>query len=47
VAKVEEELYATLDSEYKDLMKQITEKEIDDKMEEKMNQVCKKVIEKF
>ncbi|MDY6916138.1 MAG: F0F1 ATP synthase subunit alpha [Candidatus Cloacimonadota bacterium] len=47
VKKVEEELYSTLDSEYKDLMKSITEKQIDDEIEKKMGKVCEEVIKKF
>lgn len=47
VKKVEEELYSTLELEYKDLMKKLTTEKITDEIKEEMHKVCKRVLKKF
>ncbi len=47
VKKVEEELYSTLDSEYKEFMKSMIKDKITDEMKEAMHKICKKVLKKF
>lgn len=47
VKKVEEELYSTLDSEYKEFMKSMITDKITDEMKEAMRKICKKVLKKF
>ncbi len=47
VGKVEEELYSTLDTEYKEFMKKLVEKDISDKTKEEMSNICKKVLKKI
>ncbi len=47
VKKVEEELYSTLDSEYKEFMKSMIKDKITDEMKEAMRKICKKVLKKF
>jgi len=47
IKKVEEELFSTLDSEYKDFMEELVKGSITDEVKEKMKNICQKVIEKF
>jgi len=47
VKKVEEELFSTLDSQYADFMKELSDSDMDDKIVEKMKKICEKVIKKF
>ncbi len=47
VRKVEEELYSTLDSEYKELMESMIKDKLSDKTKETMRKICKKVLSKF
>ncbi len=47
VKKVEEELFSTLDAQYKDFMKELIKEKIADENKEKMHEICKKVIAKF
>ena len=47
IEKIEEELFFTLDSQYKDLMKEIIENKLSDDLKEKMHKVCKDIISKF
>ncbi|MCF7793515.1 MAG: F0F1 ATP synthase subunit alpha [Candidatus Cloacimonetes bacterium] len=47
VKKVEEELFNTLDAQYKDFMKELIKGKISDENKEKMHDICKKVIAKF
>ena len=47
VKKVEEELYSTLDSEYKEFMKSMIKDKITDEMKEAMRKICEKVLKKF
>ncbi len=47
VKKVEEDLFILLDAEYKEFMQEIVKGKITDEIKEKMQQICKKVIEKF
>ncbi|RLC52173.1 MAG: F0F1 ATP synthase subunit alpha [Candidatus Cloacimonadota bacterium] len=47
IKKVEEELYATLDSEYQDFMKKLVQDKITDEIKAEMRKICEKVISKF
>jgi len=47
IKKVEEELFSTLDSEYKDFMDKLVKSKITDEIKEKMTNICQKVMEKF
>ena len=47
IAKIEEELFSILDSDYKDLMATIEKSKLSDDIIEKMHEVSKKVIERF
>jgi F-type H+-transporting ATPase subunit alpha len=47
VKKVEEELYTTLDAQYKDFMQELIKGKITDEQKEKMHDICKTVIAKF
>lgn len=47
VGKVEEELYSTLDTEYKEFMKKLVEEDLSDKTKEEMSNICKKVLKKI
>ena len=47
VQKVEEELYSTLDSEYKELMKNIIKDKLTDTTKDAMRKICEKVLSKF
>jgi len=47
VIKVEEELFSTMDSEYDDFMNELTESDLNDKIKEKMREICEKVLKKF
>ncbi|MDD3050460.1 MAG: F0F1 ATP synthase subunit alpha, partial [Candidatus Cloacimonetes bacterium] len=47
IKKIEEELFFTLDSQYKDLMNEICTKPLDDTIKEKMKKICIDVLEKF
>jgi F-type H+/Na+-transporting ATPase subunit alpha len=47
VKKVEEELYSTLDSEYREFMESIVKDKITDEIKEAMHTICKKVMAKF
>ena len=47
VARVEEELYSTLDSQYKDFMKELTQDKLNDEKKQKMHEICKSVLAKF
>ncbi len=47
VKKVEEELYSTLDSEYKEFMQTLIKGKITDEIKAKMREICEKVLAKF
>ncbi len=47
VLKVEEELYSTLDSEYRDFMDEMIKDKLTDETKEKMREIFEKVISKF
>jgi len=47
VLKVEEELYSTLDSEYRDFMDEMIKEKLSDETKEKMRKIFDKVIAKF
>jgi len=47
VRKVEEELYSTLDSEYKEFMENMIKDKLNDETKETMNKICEKVLTKF
>jgi len=47
VQKVEEELYSTLDSEYKELMKNMIKDKLTDTTKDAMRKICVKVLSKF
>jgi F-type H+/Na+-transporting ATPase subunit alpha len=47
VKKVEEELFSTLDSQYGDFMVELTESDLNDKIQEKMKEICDIVLGKF
>lgn len=47
VLKVEEELFNTLDTEYKEFMESMVKDKINDEMKEAMREICKKVMKKF
>ena len=47
VEKVEEELYSTLDSEYKEFMESMVKDKLTDETKEAMRKICKKVLSKF
>ena len=47
INKVEEELYSTLDLEYKEFSDELIKGKITDEAREKMHLICKKVIKKF
>jgi F-type H+-transporting ATPase subunit alpha len=47
VQKFEEELYSTLDSEYKEFMESMIKDKLTDKTKEAMHKICKKVLSKF
>jgi F-type H+-transporting ATPase subunit alpha len=47
VQKVEEELYSTLDSEYKEFMKNMIKDKMTDTTKDAMHKICEKVLTKF
>ncbi|MCD4818276.1 MAG: F0F1 ATP synthase subunit alpha [Candidatus Cloacimonetes bacterium] len=47
VSKVEDELYSTLDLEFKDFQKEFITGKLTDEIKEQMHKICKKVIAKF
>ena len=47
VQKVEEELYSTLDSEYKEFMKNMIKDKLTDTTKDSMHKICEKVLSKF
>ncbi|MCF7857887.1 MAG: F0F1 ATP synthase subunit alpha [Candidatus Cloacimonetes bacterium] len=47
VKKMEEELFSTLDSEYKDFMKSMIKDKLNDEIKDAMRKICKKVLKKF
>jgi F-type H+/Na+-transporting ATPase subunit alpha len=47
IKKVEEELFSTADTEYKDFMAKLVEGKITDEVKEKLHEICKKVVVKF
>ena len=47
VRKVEEELYSTLDSEYKEFMESMIKDKLTDETQKAMRKICKKVLTKF
>ena len=47
VRKVEDELYSTLDLEFKDFQKEFITGKLTDEIKEQMHKICKKVIAKF
>lgn len=47
VKKVEEELYSTLDSEYKEFMQTLVKGKITDEIKAEMHKICEKVLAKF
>ena len=47
VRKVEEELYSTLDSEYKEFMESMIKDKLSDETKETMRKICEKVLSKF
>lgn len=47
VQKVEEELYSTLDSEYKEFMESMVKDKLTDETKEAMCKICEKVLSKF
>jgi F-type H+-transporting ATPase subunit alpha len=47
VKKVEEELYSTLDSEYKEFMSSLVKDKITDEIKDAMHKICQKVMAKF
>ena len=47
VYKVEEELYSTLDSEYKEFMEIMTKDKLTEEMQDSMRKICEKVLTKF
>jgi F-type H+/Na+-transporting ATPase subunit alpha len=47
VRKVEEELYSTLDSEYKEFMESMIKDKLTDKTKKAMHKICEKVLSRF
>ena len=47
VGSVEEELFSTLDSEYREFMESMVKEKINDKIKQAMHQICEKVMQKF
>ena len=47
VKKVEEELYSTLDSEYKEFMQILIKGKITDDIKAEMHKICENVLAKF
>lgn len=47
IKKVEEELYSTLDLEYKEFMKGLVTSTLTDELKDKMKEICQRVLEKF
>ena len=47
VQKVEEELYSTLDSEYKEFMESMIKDKLTDETKKAMRKICEKVLSKF
>ena len=47
VRKVEDELYSTLDSEYKEFMESMIKDKLTDETQEAMRKICEKVLTKF
>jgi len=47
VKKVEEELFSTLDSEYKEFMQEIEASDLNEDIQKKMKAVCESVLKKF
>lgn len=47
VQKVEEELYSTLDSEYKEFMESMIKEKLNDETKDAMRKICEKVLSKF
>ncbi len=47
VKKVEEDLYSTLDSEYKEFMQTLVKGKITDEIKAEMHEICEKVLAKF
>jgi F-type H+/Na+-transporting ATPase subunit alpha len=47
VGKVEEELFSTLDSEYREFMDSLVKDKINDEIKDAMHNICNKVMQKF
>ncbi len=47
VQKVEEELYSTLDSEYKEFIESMIKEKLNDEIKDAMRKICEKVLSKF
>ncbi len=47
VKRVEEELFSTLDSQYAEFMKELTESDLNDEIKEKMKKICDQVMKKI
>jgi F-type H+-transporting ATPase subunit alpha len=47
IRKVEEELFSTLDSEYKEFMETLIKDKITDETKDAMEKICEKVLAKF
>ncbi|RLC52593.1 MAG: F0F1 ATP synthase subunit alpha [Candidatus Cloacimonadota bacterium] len=47
VAKVEEELFSTLDSEYREFMVSLVKDKINDEIKDAMHKICDRVMQKF
>jgi len=47
VSMAEEELYSTLDSEYKEFMESMIKDKLNDETKDAMHEICKKVMKKF
>jgi F0F1-type ATP synthase alpha subunit len=47
IQKVEEELYSTLDSEYKEFMDGMIKDKLNDETKDAMRKICEKVLAKF
>lgn len=47
VSDIEQELYTTLDTEYKDFTSKLAQGKLDSEKKSKMTEICEKVVEKF
>ena len=47
VKRVEEELFSTLDSQFAEFMKELTESDLNDEIKEKMKEICNQVMKKI